>query len=119
MPFALPYTRPVATQTATETANYTAAITEDGSGKKFTVDVTNVIGANTKLVRKFVITPVFNGTSLVFTVDEYQYAGNAANYVSATSPALGAAVGGGPIATYQMTQQDMDAFHTAAGDARS
>jgi len=119
MPFSLPFTRPVATQTATETANYTAALTEDGTGKLFTIDVTNVIGANTKLVRKFVITPAFNSTGLTITVAEYVYAGNAANYVSATSPALSAAVGGGPIATYAMSQQDMDAFHTAAGDARS
>ena len=119
MPFSLPYTRPLAAQTASEAANYTAVITEDGTGKKFTVDVTNVIGANTKLVRKFVITPTFNSTSLIFTVEEYQYAGNAANYVSATSPALSAAVGGGVFATYTMSQQDMDLFHTAAGDART
>lgn len=119
MPFALPFTRPLAVQTASESANYTAAITEDVPGRRFTIDVTCVIGANTKLVRKFVITPAFNSTSLGFTVDEYVYAGNAANYVSATNPALSAAVGGGPIATYTMNQQDMDAFHTAAGDARS
>ena len=119
MPFSLPFTRPVATQTATETANYTAALTEDGTGKKFTVDITNVIGANTKLVRKFVITPVFNSTFLTFTVEEYQYDGSAANYVSATSPALSTAVGGGVIATYQTSQQDMDAFHTGANDPKS
>ena len=119
MPFSLAYQRPLATQTASESANYTAALTEDGTGKKFTVDFTCVIGANTKLVRKLVITPTFSSLNILFTVEEYVYAGNAANYVSATNPALSASIGGAPAATYTLIQQDMDAFHTAAGDARS
>jgi hypothetical protein len=119
MSFNLSYTRPLATVTGTETASYTTTLTEDGSGKKYTIDVVATVNATSKLVRKIIITPVFNGTSLTFGVDEYVYAGGAANYVSATNPATSAAVGGGPIAHYDLTQQDMDAFHTAAGDVRS
>lgn len=119
MTISFSFTRPLATVTGTETATYTTTLTEDGTNKYYVVDFVATIGSNSKLVRKLIITPTFTSTSLTFTVSEYLYAGNAANYVSATSPATTAAIGGGASNTYTLSAQDMDAFHTAAGDARS
>lgn len=70
----------------------------------------------TKLIKRLVLTPSYSGINLNIGVIEYVFAGNVANYVSSTSPANSTA---SSSTSYTLRATDMDAFHTAAGDARS
>lgn len=109
------YTRPAATQTASKSGNWAIAVTEDTTNKQFILDLTCVIGANTKLVKRFKVPLSYGGTTLTPTITELTFAGNAANYVSSVSPADAIAIA---TLLHPATSVDMDAFHTAAGDAR-
>lgn len=108
------FSRPAATLTNTESTALAAALTEGASA--WTLDVTETIGVNAKLIKRLVLTPSYSGINLNIAVTEYVFAGNVANYVSATNPANNLATSS---TNYTLRATDMDAFHTAAGDARS
>ena len=110
------YPRAAATQINTESGSYAMVVTEDSGNKQFIIDFTGVVNANTKLIKRFKVPLTFGGSTLTQNVTELTFAGNAANYVSSTSPADSVAVA---TLSHTLTSVDMDAFYTAAGDARS
>lgn len=105
------FARPAATLTNTESTALVATLTEGAT--TWTLDIRETIGGNSKLIKRLVITPGYTGVNLQLAF-EYTFAGDVANYVSSTSPANSLAASSTAI-----TVVDMDAFHTAAGDARS
>lgn len=112
------YQRPVATQFSSETSSITMTYTE-GTGQGI-VDAAFVDGGGTivtpKEITRFKVTPVFSGTRMRFKIEVLQFDGST-DAISATDPADSTAVG--TTKTFFTEYQDMDAAHTAAGDARS
>jgi hypothetical protein len=114
--FTTSFNRPKAAQTAAVTESLTTAFTADAANKQYIVDIQNTVGGNQKLLKKLILVPSYSGAFFTINVTEYVYAGNAANYVSSTNPAIGAATSS---TTYTLSTQDLDAFYAAAGVARS
>lgn len=118
MPIDKPYSRPAAVQTNTETTSMTMSYTE-GTGMGI-VDVAFVDGEGAivapKELTRLKITPEISGTRMRYRIDVLQFDGSA-NATSATDPADSTAIGS--VKTLYSDYQDLDAAHTAAGDARS
>jgi hypothetical protein len=114
--FTTSFTRPKAALTATITESLTTTLTVDAGNKQYILDIQDTISAAQKLVKKLIIVPTYVGNTLTVTITEYVYPGSAATWTNSTTPPTSSAVSS---QTYQLTAQDMDAFYTAAGVART
>lgn len=115
MTISVSFARPAATLTNTEDQTVTWNLTEDDTNNQVILDRVVTISATARLVRRLKIAEVISGSNLSLQVTDIQFAGNVSAYVSSTNPADSA----GTATTTSLGSQDLDAFHTAAGDARS
>jgi hypothetical protein len=114
--FTTTFTRPKLAQTASVTESLTTTLTADATNKQYIIDIQDTVGGSQKLLKKLILVPSYSGANFTLTVTEYVYAGSATNYSSSTVPPTSAAASS---QTYTLTTQDLDAFYTAAGVART
>lgn len=116
MAIATSFSRPAATQFNTENTSLAAALVE--SGGSWWLNIYQNVGGNDKIINRIQVTPTYSGSNLILTVSPFQFAGSAA-----TATVSGIATPAQSVATalspYQFNAQEMDAWLTAAGDARA
>lgn len=116
MAISVGFTRPLATVTGTETESVTWELTEDDTNNQIILERTATVNSAVRIFQRIYLQETFSGTSLVLKIKSVQFQGDE-TYVSATNPADSAGVVA--LAEITLPPQDLDAFHTTAGDARS
>jgi len=115
MTYSRSFTRPLATTTAVEAETVTPTLTIDDANNTVILEWVATVGAASRIFRRLKIADTFSGASLSQTVTDMVFAGSR-TYVSSTNPADSLA---NSTTTYTLAAIDLDAFHTAAGDARA
>lgn len=116
------WARPLATTTANETAALTPKVYEDGT--RSIRDFYGTINSAARLYNRIVETPEVSGGQFRIKIEFYRYTGtfdntyDPTNLASATTSPF--ALSEGTVYKTEYTEWlDLDAAHTAAGDARS
>lgn len=119
---AITWARPLATTTGNETATLTPRVYENGANTIF--DLTGTINSAIRLYSRKVITPEVSGGQYREKIEFYRYTGTFDNTYTPTDLASVTTspftLAEGTIYKTEYSEWiDLDAAHTAAGDART
>lgn len=110
------FTRPLATTTESVATSYVITTVEDDANNTFVIHLNATVNAATKVVKRLKLVLTLSGTTLTPTITALDFAGSAAAYTGASTPADSAATA---TQTISLGAVDLDAFYTAGGVART
>jgi len=119
MPITAAWRRPYNTIGQSVSTPLTYTMTEQAS--RLVIDVTGTVNSVNRIFSRLVLTPVLNGNSLSFTMQQLNFGGTVAStYVSATNPADSVATNvSAPIVVTLPEAVNLDTFFTNAGVAQT